>query len=461
MRSELMITLIIFLILFIKIGKGMVNEKLMQLVHLLWVGQMVLGALNLHGGELFAGMFRTNGIIVMEKFILNFGVWLILLLNTQWLKKHPHLPEFLILMFSSLLGFFLLISSGNLLIFFLALELATMPLAALSNFDLQKRRSSEASMKMIMTSAFTSGILLFGISLVYGATGTIQFNELPAISMGTPLQMTAGILLFTAFAFKLSAVPFHLWTADVYEGSPVVVSAYLSVISKGAIAFIMLTFMNKVFPSFSQLWYNLLVVMSILTLIVGNLFALRQTNIKRFLAFSSIAQVGFILAGMSAFSDEGNTAVIYFVLIYLFSNIAAFGVVSIVSTATGNEALADYGQFYKNNQMLSWMLVLALVSLAGIPPTAGFFGKFFLLTAAASNVNLYFILALAINLMVSLYYYMKLVRMIFYGEGDGMDKITVGISEKWALGICAAGILFTGFIGWLFAHMLDLVIMNL
>lgn len=460
MRSELMVTLIIFVVLFIRIGKGMPNERLLNLIHVLWVFQMVLGALDFHSGELFAGMFHTNGLVVMEKTILNLGLWLILLLNTDWLKHHPHLPEFFVLIFSSLLGFFLLISSGNLLIFFLALELATIPIAALSNFDLQLRRSSEAAMKMILSSAFASGILLFGISLVYGATGTIQFDALPDNNMGTPLQITAGVLLFTAFAFKLSAVPFHLWTADVYEGSPVVVTSYLSVISKGAVSFILLTFLYKVFPSLDLLWYNLLVVVSLTTVIVGNLFALRQKNIKRFLAFSSIAQVGFILAGMTGLGDEAATAVIYFVLIYIFSNLAAFGVVAAVSAATGKEHMEDYQNFYNQNKFLTWMLALGLISLAGIPPTAGFFGKFFLFTAAASKAKLSFILVLGLNLMVSLYYYMNFVRSLFFGKGEGLAGIHVSSSAKWALWICAAGILITGFIGWVYGHILDWVILN-
>ncbi len=183
--------------------------------------------------------------------------------------------------------------------FYLGLELSTIPLAALANFDLEKKISSEAAMKMIMSSAFSSGLLLFGISMLYGSTGTLNFPELSQQLNSSPLQIFSFVLLVAGFGFKISAVPFHLWTADVYEGSPVAVTSYLSVISKGAILFVFVSVLYKVFQNISDVWYNMLFLISVLTMIIGNLFALRQQNMKRFLAFSSIAQVGFILIGIT------------------------------------------------------------------------------------------------------------------------------------------------------------------
>ena len=213
---------------------------------------------------------------------------------------------------------------------------------------------------MIISSAFSSGLLLFGISLLYGTTGTLSFGEIPAHISGTPLQVFSFILLFAGFGFKISAVPFHLWTADVYEGAPVAVTSYLSVISKGAILFVMVSVLYNVFTPLSGTWYNMVFLISLLTIITGNLFALRQENIKRFLAFSSIAQVGFILIGISGQSVDGTASVIYFVLIYIFSNLAAFGVVNLVSALTGKENIDDYRAFYKTNPLLSWVLAIAL-----------------------------------------------------------------------------------------------------
>ena len=294
MKSEWVVTAIIFLLLFIKIGKGMKSESLLSLIQALLLLNAIGGFIFNEEGSLFDGMFHTSSLIGFQKGILSLGVYLISLLCADWLKKSAHLSEFFILMLSALLGMFLMISSGNLLMFYLSLELATIPVAAMANFDLTKKTSSEAAMKMILSSAFSSGILLFGISLVYGATGTISFTELPQQLESSPLQILAFVFLFTAFAFKLSIVPFHLWTADVYEGSPIAATAFLSVISKGSVAFIFISALYKVFQPLHDVWYNMLVILAIATMIIGNLFALRQQNIKRFLAFSSIAQVGFI-----------------------------------------------------------------------------------------------------------------------------------------------------------------------
>src|SRR5205814_4557492 len=200
MKSELVISIIIFLLLFIKIGTRIKNESLLAMVQLLLLANFIIGFIFNKEGSLFDGMFHTASLIAFQKSILNLVVYLISLLCADWLKKSRHLPEFFILMLSALLGMFFLISSGNLLIFYLSLELATIPVAALANFDLDKKISSEAAMKMILSSAFSSGILLFGISLMYGATGTISFAELPQQLEGIPLQVLAFVLLFTGFA---------------------------------------------------------------------------------------------------------------------------------------------------------------------------------------------------------------------------------------------------------------------
>ena len=241
MKSEWVIAFIIFLLLFIKVSTEMKNDQLLSLVQILLLVNFIAGFFFNETGSLFGGLFTTNALMGFQKSILNLGVYLISLLFSGWLKKSEHMPEFFILMLSALLGMFFMISSGNLLMFFLSLELSTIPVAALANFDLEKKVSSEAAMKMILSSAFSSGILLFGISLIYGTTGTISFAEIPALLNGSPLQILAFVFLFTAFAFKLSIVPFHLWTADVYQGAPMAVIAFLSVISKGSVAFILIT----------------------------------------------------------------------------------------------------------------------------------------------------------------------------------------------------------------------------
>jgi NADH-quinone oxidoreductase subunit N len=453
LKNELWIAVIIFVLLFIKIGKGLKNDSFLTLVQVLLFANVVVGLLFWKNGSVFSGMFYTNSVIAFQKFILSVAVFLVSLLCADWLKKTPHLPEFFVLLLSAQLGMFFMISSGNLLMFYLGLELSTIPVAALSNFDLEKRTSSEAAMKMILSSAFSSGILLFGISLVYGATGTISFSELPQALNSAPLQILAFVFLVSAFGFKLSVVPFHLWTADVYEGSPIAVASFLSVVSKGSIAFIFLTALYKVFQPLSGVWYNMIVILALATMIIGNLFALRQQNIKRFLAFSSIAQVGFILVGMSSNGAVGLTSITYFVLIYVFSNLAAFGVASVISEKTGKENIDDYKGLYQTNPFLSWTMALALFSLAGIPPTAGFFGKLFLITAGASKGNYWFITMVALNLVVSLYYYLRVVRAIFMDKNEHpIERIKGSRAVNFGLTICAAGIVLVGLVSWIYEY---------
>lgn len=457
MKSELLVTAIIFILLFIKLGKAIKNENLLLIIQSLLLINVIAGLFLNRDGNLFDGTFSTNGLIGLQKTILSLGVYLISLLFADWFKKSEHLSEFFMLMLAALLGMFFMISSGNLLMFYLSLEMATIPVAAMVNFDLEKKVSSEAAMKMILSSAFSSGILLFGISLVYGITGTISFAEMPALLDGSPLMIMAFVFLFTAFAFKLSIVPFHLWTADVYEGAPFAATSFLSVISKGSVAFIFMATLYKVFEPMQNVWYNMVMLLSIVTMIVGNLFALRQQNIKRFLAFSSIAQVGFILVGMSSNSAMGTTSVVYFILIYTFSNLAAFGVAAAIASQTGKEKIDDYKGLYQTNPFLSWVLALALFSLAGIPPTAGFFGKLFLITAGASKGNYLFITIAALNMIVSLFYYLKVVRAVFMDKNEQpIQKITLETSTRFALILCSIAIVLIGLLSWIYDYIVAL-----
>jgi NADH-quinone oxidoreductase subunit N len=459
MKAELMITVIIFILLFLKLGnKEMKNESMLNFINVLLVINLVSGFFYIPSGDLFGDMFRTNELLTLEKNFLNLGVLIISLQSYHWLKVHKHVSEFYILLLSTLLGMFFMISSSNLLMFYLGLELSTIPLAALSNFDLDKRRSSEAAFKMIISSAFSSGLLLFGISLLYGSTGSLNFVELRSLLNGNPLQILSVILLIAGFGFKISAVPFHLWTADVYEGSPVSVTSYLSVVSKAAILFVMVSVFYNVFNPIANSWYNMIFLISVATMIIGNLFALRQKNMKRFLAFSSIAQVGFILVGLSGQYDKGSASVIYFVLIYVFSNLGAFGVISLVSAIAGKENMDDYKGFYKTNPLLTWVLAISLFSLAGIPPMAGFFGKFFLLFAGAGRGNYLLIVIAALNMVVSLYYYLKVIKAMFMDANETpIEKIHSHWQPKLAMAICIGGILITGIASGAYNYIYSLV----
>jgi NADH-quinone oxidoreductase subunit N len=459
MQQELILTVMLFVLLILKIGKDRSNESILTLVNVLLALNFIAGLFFNREGVLFSGMFQTNKLIILEKNILNLGMLLVSMQSYSWLKTHKHVIEFYVLLLSTLIGMFFMISSANLLMFYLGLELSTIPLAAAANFDLDKRRSSEAAMKLIISSAFSSGLLLFGMSLLYGTTGTLTFSELlPAIN-GSTLQVFSFILLFAGFAVKISVVPFHLWTADVYEGAPVAVTSYLSVISKGAVLFVFVSVLYTIFKPLAEVWYNMLFLLSVLTIIIGNLFAIRQNNFKRFLAFSSIAQVGFILVGISGSSQLGNSSVIYFILIYIFSNLAAFGVVSSVSALTGKENIDDYKGFYKTNPVWGWVLTIALFSLAGVPPTAGFFGKFFLLMSGAEKGNYILISIAALNMVISFYYYLRIVKAMFMDANERpIEKIAVHTLPKMAMYLCIAGIILTGFASYVYDYIYSLSI---
>lgn len=460
MKSELSLTLIIFILLILKVWDGIKdNSTWLHITNFLLLLNFAVGFIASADGMLFNGMFHTNNILVLEKSILNFGTLIISLQAFDWLKSHKHVPEFFILLLTTLLGMFFMISSGNFLMFYLGLEIASIPLAALANFDLEKLKSSEAAVKMILLSAFSSCIMLFGISLLYGSTGTLNFAELPALITVGNLNVLALIFIFVGFAFKLSSVPFHLWTADVYEGSPVSVTSYLSVISKAAIVFVFISVLGPLFLNFPRIWYNMLFLSIVLTITVGNLFAIRQDNIKRFLAFSSIAQAGYILLGLSAGNQMGTSATIYFLLVYIFSNLGAFGVIGIVSALAKKENISDYKGFYKTNPVLSWVLTISLFSLAGIPPTAGFFGKMFLVTAGASHGNYILVIIASLNMIVSLYYYLRVVKAMFVDPNETpIEKLNASFSAKLGLIICLTGIVVIGFASCIYDYINSLTI---
>jgi NADH-quinone oxidoreductase subunit N len=389
--------------------------------------------------------------------VLATAVWLISLLFCDWLKQSPHMTEFLVLMLSSLVGMYFMISAGHLLMFYLSLELATIPVAAIAAFDLGRRTSSEGAMKLILSSALSSGVLLFGISLIYGATGTLDFSLLTQRLDGSALQVLAFVFLLSAFAFKLSVVPFHLWTADVYEGSPLPVTAYLSVVSKGAVAFVFTSLMYRVFAPMNDVWYGMVVVLSVITMITGNLFALRQDALKRFLAFSSIAQVGFILVAVSGQSAASVASVTFFIAVYLFSNLAAFGVAAVLE-GRGWQRISDLKGLSRSNPLLAWMMALGLFSLAGIPPAAGFFGKLFLIGAGAEKGNWVFITIAGLNMIVSLYYYLKVVRAMFMdAPGESANAAYVPATVRFGLIVCAAGIILTGVLPWIYRDISALI----
>jgi len=421
MRNEISLLAVILLLL---VGEIFINNKktLINAGIILFVIHTIIGFLPIETGELFGGSFRTNKLVYFFKNVLNVGVIIVLLQSADWIKqkltKHNKSTEFYLLLFSTLLGMYYMVSAGDFLMLFIGIELATIPTAALVAYESGKVKSAEAGIKFILSAALATGISLFGISMLYATTGSIYFSEVANTLTNSSLSVLGFVFFFAGIAFKVSLVPFHFWTADTYEGAPISIASYLSVISKASAVFVMLMVLFTVFQSLVDVWQPIIYGIAIATMFIGNLFALRQQNMKRFLAYSSIAQAGFILLGMISNTALGITTVIYFAAIYIFSNLAAFGVVQSISLKTGKENRKDYEGLYRTNPMLSLVMLMALFSLAGIPPVAGFFGKFFLFSAAASKGYYLLVFLAVVNVTISLYYYLLVVRNMFLRKSD-------------------------------------------
>jgi NADH-quinone oxidoreductase subunit N len=455
MRHELLLTASALLILIAEIfWKPDKIRTLNRYAVILFSIVTIIGFLPSPQGSLFGGMYQNDGIRMIMKNILNIGTLLVLIQSVSWLNKPVNsdkIAEYYVLLISSLIGMNFMISSGHFLMFYLGLELATIPVAALAAYDRYNNKSAEAGIKFILISALSSGILLYGLSTIYGTTGTLYFNEIQGLIRSSNLQILGFIYFFAGMAFKISIVPFHLWTADVYEGSPVNITSYLSVISKGAAIFIFVIILFIVFPVITVTWQKTIYVTSVLTMTIGNLFAIRQQNLKRFLAFSSISQAGYIILGIIGGTQTGMASVVYYILVYIFSNLAAFGVVAAVYNSSGKENINDYNGLYKTNPALSLVMTLAMFSLAGIPPVAGFFGKFFLFTAAAEKGYYLLVIIAVLNTIISLYYYLLIVKAMFINPNESpVEKFRSDFPTRLALGICVAGIFLTGFASIIF-----------
>src|SRR4030042_1520718 len=455
MRHELLLIIAALLVLMAEIFHDPAKKRSINLFSVgLFVVVTIIGFLPSPSGTLFGGMYEVTDLRLIMKNIHNIGSLLVLIQSVTWLNKEENsekISEYYVLLISTLIVMNFMISAGHFLMFYLGLELATIPIAALAAYDRYSNKSAEAGIKLIVISALSSGILLYGLSMIYGTTGTFYFNEIAKLFVNDNLQILGFIFFFTGMAFKISIVPFHLWTADVYEGAPVNITSYLSVISKGAAVFIFIIVLFTVFPVIISTWQKAIYLTSILTMTIGNLFAIRQQNLKRFLAFSSISQAGYILLGFIGGNQLGMASVIYYILVYIFSNLAVFGVVAAISNAKGKENIDDYNGLYQTNPGLSLIMLLGLFSLAGIPPFAGFFGKFFLFTAAAQKGFYILVLIAVLNTIISLYYYLLVVTAMFINKNDApIEKFRSDFTTRFALGICIAGIVITGFASIIF-----------
>ena len=454
MRDELSLLIVILFLLVYDLIAGKMGMKYFQPVAIVaFTIHTAFNILPYAAGEAFGGMYLNSPMMSVVKTILNIGT-LIVFLQAKHVfdmeNQRNRRGEYYFLTLTTLLGMYYMISSGNFLMFYIGLEMASIPMATLAALDKEDNKSAEAGAKYILSAAFSSGIMLFGISYIYGTTGTMYFMDLPSLITANALQILAFVFFIVGLFFKISLVPFHLWTADVYEGSPTNVTAYLSVVSKGSAVFVLTVLLYKVFGNLIDQWQGILYGIIIVSITIANLFAIRQKNIKRFLAFSSISQAGYLVLATISGTAYGMTTLVYYVLVYIFSNLAAFGVISAIETRTKKLNISDYNGLYSTNPKLSFVMMLAMFSLGGIPPFAGFFSKFFIFSAAAEQGFYVLVLIAVINTIISLYYYLLVVRAMFIEKSDNpIPALKTDGYNRLSLVICTTGIMVAGILSFI------------
>lgn len=405
--------------------------------------------------SLFGGAYVATPANTMMKAILCAGTFIVVLQSKKWLSGEDARlveGEFYMLTISTLLGMYVMMSAGNFLMFFLGLETASVPLACMVGLDKYKKDSAEAAAKFILTATFSSGVMLYGLSFLYGATGSLYFVDFTSALHVNAMTICGLVFFVSGLGFKISLVPFHFWTADTYQGAPTTVTGYLSVISKGAAAFTLAMLLHKVFTPMVEEWSYLMDILIVLSITIANLMAIRQTELKRFMAFSSISQAGYImLAVIGANYAATMSSLMYYVLVYIVANMSVFSIISVVEQNNGGRTgMRAYDGFYGTNPKLAFLMTLALFSLGGIPPFAGMFSKFFVFLSSVDGQNgnwlPYVIMFIAlVNTVVSLYYYLLIVKAMFINKTENpLPTFKSDCNTRLALAVCTAGILLFG-----------------
>jgi NADH-quinone oxidoreductase subunit N len=418
--------------------------------------QLVLGGMLRH--DEFTQIFRTMVYIAAA----------LTCLIAQGDTRLRYKGEFYLIIIVASIGAGLMGGASDLVMVFVALETLSILLYALAGFGREEAgevalRSSESGLKYFLLGSFASAFLLYGFSLIYGFTGHTNLYEIgKTLSDGKltdPPIIVALLMMTVGFAFKISAVPFHFWTPDVYEGAPTPMSAYVSVASKAASFALLLRFLLAVFPpsefvsgaavNYSELWVPVLSIMAVVTMTLGNFLALVQSNMKRLLAYSSIAQAGYALIGVAAISTteggDGAASVAYYMFMYVLTNILAFGCIIVFVNATGSENIKDMAGLGRRNLWLGIFMSVALLSLGGIPPAAGFIGKLLLFRAAIDAGLIWLAVIGVINAIVALYYYLVIIKVMFFdATPDEHKPIPMQINYAWALGLSTVGVIAMG-----------------
>ncbi len=395
------------------------------------------------------GMYIVDAYATFFKQLVIISAFLVVLISLEYVSKLGYYQsEYYSLIVFITLGMMIMVSAGDLVTFYVGLELMTLSFVILTTFLKGKSTSTEAGLKYLILGAMSSGVLLYGLSLIYGAAGTTIIEDIVqsiAINGIQPILVLGMIFALSGFAFKISAVPFHMWSPDIYEGAPTPVTAFLAVASKAASFAVFVRVFIISLPDLSNLWIVIVTLLAVLTMVFGNVVAIPQTNIKRMLAYSSIAQAGYMLIGLVAFSELGVAALLFYSMTYVFANVGAFAVVTAFYNQTGSLQIKDYAGLAKRSPLLAATMFICLVSLAGLPPLAGFVGKLLLFTAIIEQGIIWLAFIGIIMSMVSVYYYFIVVKVMYLGKPEeNAEPVRLSAGLKSAIVICMVASLFLG-----------------
>lgn len=404
-------------------------------------------------GALFGNMFVLDRMALFFKMFIVGATILVVLASIEYVHRFTFFRgEYYFLVVMSAIGMMFMASANDLLSVFVTLEFSTFGFYVLVAYLREDLASNEAGLKFFILGVFAAALLAYGISLVYGETGMLVFSDMGSAT-ATPGLMIGFLLIFAALGFKIGAVPFHSWIPDTYHGSPTPVTAFLSIAPKGAAIAILLRIFFVALASFKPMWIFLLVGTSILSMTYANIVAIAQRNIKRLLAYSGIAQIGNVLIGLAAGTKMGNDAILFYLLTYLFANIGAFAVVIAVSHAIGSDEIEDYSGLNRRSPFLAFAMLLFLLSLAGVPPLAGFIGKLYIFVSAIKE-GLYTLITVGlINIVISMYYYLVVVKKMYINEPIDPSPLSTSGPMKAVIYVGLAGTLLIGiypqpFIDW-------------
>lgn len=401
--------------------------------------------------SVWGGMVRFDWLSYTFAMIFLFGAGVTALLAMDY----PELGgrgEFYVLMIASTIGMVFMAAAGDLVMLYLAIETVSIPMYILAGFFVRSDQSTEAGFKYLLFGAMTSAVMLYGFSLLYGFAGTTDLQKIAVgLTQGgvsEPLVLVSLLLVLVGLGFKVSAVPFHFWAPDVYQGAPTPVAGFLSTASKAAGFAVLVRLLFIVFsgPAMINAWVVILAALSVATMTLGNLIALTQRNIKRLLAYSSIAHAGYILIGVVAVnSGLGLTSVVYYLVAYLMTNLAAFAIVAAYGRVAGTDDLKAYYGLSRRSPMLALAMLVAFLSLAGMPPFAGFVAKVFIFAAAVESGQVWLAVVGVLNSIIGLYYYLTVMKYVYLYRSEGDEQpLAVSGSFKLAIGVLVAGILIVG-----------------